>query len=47
MMKENPYTTGGWNKMFVPKDLADHTLTAIPRRAIAYGYPPAVSTVRR
>ena len=31
MMKANPYSTGGWNKMFVPTSLTDHTLTAIPR----------------
>ncbi len=31
MQEENPFSTGGWNKMFVPKVLVDHTLTAIPR----------------
>jgi len=31
MQKGNPLGTGGWNKMFVPTGLADHTLTAIPR----------------
>ena len=31
MQKGNPLGTGGWNKMFVPESLTDHTLTAIPR----------------
>jgi len=31
MQKGNPFSTNGWNKMFVPKGLVDHTLTAIPR----------------
>lgn len=31
MQKNNPLGTGGWNKMFVPTGLTDHTLTAIPR----------------
>ena len=31
MQAGNPLNTGGWNKMFIPTGLADHTLTAIPR----------------
>jgi hypothetical protein len=31
MQKKNPFSTNGWNKLFVPTGLADHTLTAIPR----------------
>ena len=31
MQKRNPFSTHGWNKMFVPTGLTDHTLTAIPR----------------
>ena len=31
MQEGNPFSTNGWNKMFVPTALADHTLTAIPR----------------
>ena len=31
MQYYNPYLTGGWNKMYIPEGLADHTLTAIPR----------------
>ncbi len=31
MQEGNPFSTNGWNKMFVPNSLADHTLTAIPR----------------
>ena len=31
MQKGNPFGTGGWNKMFVPETLSDHTFTAIPR----------------
>ena len=31
MQKGNPLGTGGWNKMYVPTGLTDHTLTAIPR----------------
>jgi hypothetical protein len=31
LQKENPFSTHGWNKLFVPTGLADHTLTAIPR----------------
>lgn len=31
MQKGNPFSTNGWNKMFVPQGLVDHTLTAIPR----------------
>ena len=31
MQEGNPLGTGGWNKMLVPEELSDHTLTAIPR----------------
>ena len=31
MQEGNPLGTGGWNKMFVPETLSDHTFTAIPR----------------
>jgi hypothetical protein len=31
MQEGNPFSANGWNKMFVPKGLVDHTLTAIPR----------------
>jgi hypothetical protein len=31
MQKANPFSTNGWNKMFIPTGLTDHTLTAIPR----------------
>lgn len=31
MQKGNPFSSNGWNKMFVTKGLVDHTLTAIPR----------------
>lgn len=31
MQKGNPFSTGGWNRMYVPTGLTDHTLTAIPR----------------
>ncbi len=31
MQENNPSSTGGWNKMFVPTGLADHNLNAIPR----------------
>jgi len=29
--ERNPFNTGGWNKMYIPTRLTDHTLTAIPR----------------
>ncbi len=29
--KKNPQNTGGWNRMFVAKKLADHNLKTIPR----------------
>ncbi len=31
MQQGNPLSSGGWNKMFIPTGLTDHTLTAIPR----------------
>ena len=31
MQEGNPFCTEGWNKMFVPTELADHNMTAIPR----------------
>ena len=31
MQKANPFSTNGWNKLFVPTGLMDHTVTAIPR----------------
>ena len=31
MQEGNPLGTGGWNKMFVPETLSDHTFTSIPR----------------
>ena len=31
MQKANPFSTNGWNKLFIPTDLMDHTVTAIPR----------------
>ena len=31
MQEGNPFSSGGWNKMFVATALADHTLTAIAR----------------
>ena len=31
MQEGNPFSTNGWNKLFVPKGLVDHSLTAIPR----------------
>lgn len=31
MQEGNPFSTAGWNKLFVPTGLMDHTVTAIPR----------------
>ena len=31
MQETNPFSTHGWNKLFVPTGLMDHTVTAIPR----------------
>ena len=31
MQEANPFSTNGWNKLFVPTGLMDHTVTAIPR----------------
>lgn len=31
MQKTNPFSTKGWNKMYIPEGLTDHNMTAIPR----------------
>ena len=31
MQEANPFSTNGWNKLFIPTGLMDHTVTAIPR----------------
>lgn len=31
MQKANPFSTNGWNKLYVPEGLTDHHMTAVPR----------------
>ena len=46
MQEANPFSTNGWNKLFVPTGLMDHTVTAIPRPNNDTLYPIAMLDMR-
>ena len=46
MQEANPFSTNGWNKLFVPTGLMDDTVTAIPRPNNDTLYPIAMLDMR-
>jgi hypothetical protein len=46
MQEANPFSTNGWNKLFVPTGLMDHTVTAIARPNNDTLYPNAMLDMR-